>query len=690
MDASIDGDFSVSSMEDFDASRHALTASQRTLEGASTPETKEPEKDRIATTETTVVRTTKFLVIIFLTATAVTLSVLINKDVTQYEKDLFESAYNDGSQAILNRFQFNLEGVINTVNSVGMQMSTWAQASNSSWPNIALPDFEVHAGNARLITGAQSISVISIVQDEQQRPDYESFVQDNLDWLGGDESEESIYPEIFRIVLNERESETPPGPYFPYFQSNPAIASAVNFNTGSSSLLSEEVQATLNSNQVLLGKELTLIRSPIEGLFPDQEGPILPIYLPIFESLEGDRASLALISALLGWSTLLQDLSSSDEGGYIAVIVNAFSGAVTFEINEKTSSFVGRGDLHEEKFNKYEASFPFDSLFESGGQRIDINDSYCPYTLNIYPSQTLRDSYESDRALLYTLAVGLLFAVTLIFFLVFNKVVEYRQRQVMQHALEARAVVASLFPAGVREQLLEEQRDLNREKGKKEKEKKTVVDKLPASIQSSGPSSDSDDSEGDDDDDDRDEFDNDMDEIKPPSFGRRPGRSLVRGPSMRQMTKSRSVRRFGTQNQSSARIKSFLDESNRAAMEKQESAIDIEVDKPIADLYPNTTILFSDLVGFTSWSSQRDPEQVFTLLQVLYKTFDAEAKKRGVFKVETIGDCYMAVTGLPDPQSDHAWRMVSYGFNAQSFSGLGRFDSPHTRSLLTMSLHPVL
>jgi len=48
------------------------------------------------------------------------------------------------------------------------------------------------------------------------------------------------------------------------------------------------------------------------------------------------------------------------------------------------------------------------------------------------------------------------------------------------------------------------------------------------------------------------------------------------------------------------------------------------------------------LVGFTAWSSKREPTQVFELLEALYGAFDEVAKRRGVFKIETVGDCYVA------------------------------------------------
>ena len=43
--------------------------------------------------------------------------------------------------------------------------------------------------------------------------------------------------------------------------------------------------------------------------------------------------------------------------------------------------------------------------------------------------------------------------------------------------------------------------------------------------------------------------------------------------------------------------------------------------------------MFADLVGFTAWSSVREPAQVFILLEAVYSEFDELAKKRGVFKV---------------------------------------------------------
>jgi class 3 adenylate cyclase len=51
---------------------------------------------------------------------------------------------------------------------------------------------------------------------------------------------------------------------------------------------------------------------------------------------------------------------------------------------------------------------------------------------------------------------------------------------------------------------------------------------------------------------------------------------------------------------------------------------------------------------------------VFELLETLYGAFDAIAKKRRIFKVETVGDCYVAASGLPVARDDHAVAMARF------------------------------
>jgi adenylate cyclase len=77
-------------------------------------------------------------------------------------------------------------------------------------------------------------------------------------------------------------------------------------------------------------------------------------------------------------------------------------------------------------------------------------------------------------------------------------------------------------------------------------------------------------------------------------------------------------------------------------------------DERIADAYPDTTVLFADLVGFTPWAGRTDPDAVVSFLDDLFSRFDALAATCGVEKIKTIGDSYMAVAGAPEPRPDHA------------------------------------
>lgn len=63
----------------------------------------------------------------------------------------------------------------------------------------------------------------------------------------------------------------------------------------------------------------------------------------------------------------------------------------------------------------------------------------------------------------------------------------------------------------------------------------------------------------------------------------------------------------------------------------------VEFDSAISELYPETTVFFADICGFTEWSRNKSPHQVFVLLGKLFGCFDAAARTYGVYKIETVG-----------------------------------------------------
>jgi adenylate cyclase len=76
-------------------------------------------------------------------------------------------------------------------------------------------------------------------------------------------------------------------------------------------------------------------------------------------------------------------------------------------------------------------------------------------------------------------------------------------------------------------------------------------------------------------------------------------------------------------------------------------------ERRIADSYPEASVLFADIVGFTPWAQQTPPDRVVELLDGLFSIFDELTVSHGLEKIKTIGDAYMAVAGVPEPRSDH-------------------------------------
>ena len=102
-------------------------------------------------------------------------------------------------------------------------------------------------------------------------------------------------------------------------------------------------------------------------------------------------------------------------------------------------------------------------------------------------------------------------------------------------------------------------------------------------------------------------------------------------------------------------------------------------EKNISGSYPEVTILFSDLVGFTKMSSQKSAADLVKLLNDLFSRFDRRAENLGLEKIKTIGDAYMAVGGLPIPRSDHA--EITADMALGMFEDLAAFNAENSAEL---------
>lgn len=75
----------------------------------------------------------------------------------------------------------------------------------------------------------------------------------------------------------------------------------------------------------------------------------------------------------------------------------------------------------------------------------------------------------------------------------------------------------------------------------------------------------------------------------------------------------------------------------------------------------NVTILFADIVDFTSFSSSLSAAELVGILNAVFSMFDELVTKHNCEKISTLGDCYFCVSGCPEPEAGHADNGVSMG-----------------------------
>ncbi len=90
-------------------------------------------------------------------------------------------------------------------------------------------------------------------------------------------------------------------------------------------------------------------------------------------------------------------------------------------------------------------------------------------------------------------------------------------------------------------------------------------------------------------------------------------------------------------------------------------------EETIAEVFPEVTVFFSDIVGFTGLSAKLGPHATVNMLNALFEKFDELVEKHGVEKIKTIGDSYMVVGGVPNRDPLHCQHIADFALEAQAF-----------------------
>ena len=101
----------------------------------------------------------------------------------------------------------------------------------------------------------------------------------------------------------------------------------------------------------------------------------------------------------------------------------------------------------------------------------------------------------------------------------------------------------------------------------------------------------------------------------------------------------------------------------------------------IADSFSDVSVLFADLVGFTNFASQTSAAETVKVLNQVFSLFDELSLRHGLEKIKTMGDAYMVVGGLPEPQENHAFAIAQMALDMQAAVASFNVENNHNFSL---------
>ena len=270
-----------------------------------------------------------------------------------------------------------------------------------------------------------------------------------------------------------------PGPYLPAWQFSPILPPPLEFlnlDFVSHPEYGKFIRRAALTGQISLGgldtgppggiSDPNLFTNFVANLFSFHAGssvnytgePLTSVSVPVVDTFDDDRKTVAVILSFIPWGSYFEGILTDSTQSISVVLSNACQGPFTYEIRGEKVFFLGKGNLANIKYKDMMMSTDLDSsqiIIEPNTIALNLNQDLCQYTLRIYPTKEGDESFNNFLPLITTLTVAAVFLMTAAVFYFYDSMVERRQKVVLDTAQRSTAIVSSIFPKNVRDQMLQ-------------------------------------------------------------------------------------------------------------------------------------------------------------------------------------------------------------------------------------------
>lgn len=409
-------------------------------------------------------------------------------------------------------------------------ITSYTLDTKARWPFVTLPDFEQRISP---IQGSDSpvidfIAFLPLVET-MERESWEAYASEHQGWIedsylalqkknsdgvalyqtSNDSfsyhvDQYSISPYISTSINGEKVIHQGVGPYAPVWQLSPPPTiddiSIINQDLLTSPMFGPVLQGMLKRQQQK-GKSNSAISDFMEldqykkhhknqnsGATPmkanntlvDTGGDVQPgsaIFQPIYKTYGGYGPNIinseivnstsikGFAMGVFSWQQYFSGILPEGTNGVFCVLKSTCGQqeSHTFRIGGRHAAYIGIGALHDRQFDELSVTTHMNHFHSTSPspsstvkKEIDRDTSTCSYTVSIYPSEEFRSSFESNRTAVFTSVIGAVFLATGFVFFLYVSIIGNRQNKVMEIAMGTSAIVASLFPSTVRERIIKD------------------------------------------------------------------------------------------------------------------------------------------------------------------------------------------------------------------------------------------